>query len=103
LWRTFLPTACGHHRRVSHYRDEGGQGLLIAGAVASGALEELGTAAEIGAGEFSWEVATGVFFLIRFLIGAAIATNSAWTGFGVNRGVESSPDVSECTEMVCGS
>ena len=74
--------------------------MLVVGAVASGALEEAGTGAELGVGEFLGEAATS-FFFIRFLAGAATGRRSAWTGLGTNRGAESTPD-SERTEMVCG-
>ena len=89
--------------RARHYLTSGGggRGVFAAGAVASG-TPEAGTPAEVGADEFLSEAATGVFIFTRFLADAATGRRSAWTGLGTNRGAESTPDVSERTEMVCG-
>jgi hypothetical protein len=74
--------------------------VMLLSAVASGAVEEAGTSAEIGPGGFAAAAAT--FALIRFLADATTGRRSACTGLGTNRGAESTPDVSEFTEMVCG-
>jgi len=52
---------CGIAVRVCHHLTSAGagQGVFVTGAVASGALEEAGTASEMDAGEFSGEAATG--------------------------------------------
>lgn len=56
--------ACAGHYLTSA---RGGKGALAVSAVASGALGDAGKAAEVAAGEFAGEVATGIFFPIRFL------------------------------------
>ena len=76
------------------------QPVLLLGAVGSGAVEEAGTSAEMGSGGFADAAAT--VGLPRLLADATTGRSSACTGLGTNRAAESTPDVSECTEMVCG-
>ena len=83
--------------RADYLISPGDQPALL---VASGTLVETVTSAELGSGGFA--AATGISFLGRLLADAPTGRRSAWTGSGTNRGAETTPDVSERTEIVSG-